>query len=455
MKEKKLYFIVNLVFIALLVILAVLRENGDAMLSIAFPLALVTSLAIAYASKYEGDMRITMAFVFLFETGQLLQVLISNDGGSDVRMWIFLTPILGFIGAFIILSLGNINYKKQRRKSSNVIIGVASMAFLVFIAGMLLLVFGSEINGTKAWLQISSLRFEPTEFFKISFMITFAMLFSSHLDEKKIFIISTLHMLLCIGFLLVINELGSMLTIILMWIIFTFIYLNTIKYTVISIGSTLLTLGIGGAAVWIIRETTASKTEKQLGKVMGLLSRISRKLYMRFMMFWDYEAYLKEYEDLTGSRVNASHQPVSARDMIIRGGLLGNENHAYVDEQATDYAFVSLIFRFGVIFALVIIAVFLFIFIKSIIPAAANKNKYESVIWLGSSLCIVLPTMINLFGTTNFFMLTGIAIPFLSDGHTNAVVSIACSMILIWSSCQNKPYWSSKLFSRRKHYRIS
>ena len=454
MKEKKLYFIVNLVFIALLVILAVLRENGDAMLSIAFPLALVTSLAIAYASKYEGDMRITMAFVFLFETGQLLQVLISNDGGSDVRMWIFLTPILGFIGAFIILSLGNINYKKQRRKSSNVIIGVASMAFLVFIAGMLLLVFGSERNGTKAWLQISSLKFEPTEFFKISFMISFAMLLSSRLNEKKIYIISTLHMLLCIGFLLVINELGSMLTIILMWIIFTFIYLKSIKYTVISIGSTLLILGIGGFAVKIIRDITASKTEKQLGKVMGLLSKISRKLYMRFLMYWDYSAYKEEFKKI-GHKYDASQQPIFARDMIIRGGLFGNENHAYVDEQATDYAFVSLIFRFGVVFALVIIAVFLFIFIKSIIPAAANKNKYESVIWLGSSLCIVLPTMINLFGTTNFFMLTGIAIPFLSYGHTNAVVSIACSMILIWSSCQNKPYWFSKLFSRRKHYRIS
>ena len=67
------------------------------------------------------------------------------------------------------------------------------------------------------------------------------------------------------------------------------------------------------------------------------------------------------------------------------------------------------------------------------------ENRYESVLFAGAALGLILPTFINVMGTTNFSFMTGIAVPFISHGGTNMLLSVFNIMLLIWGTAGRRP----------------
>ena len=66
-------------------------------------------------------------------------------------------------------------------------------------------------------------------------------------------------------------------------------------------------------------------------------------------------------------------------------------------------------------------------------------NRFESVMFTGAALGLILPTFINVMGTTNFSFMTGIAVPFISHGGTNMLLSVFNVMLLIWGTAGIRP----------------
>ena len=101
-------------------------------------------------------------------------------------------------------------------------------------------------------------------------------------------------------------------------------------------------------------------------------------------------------------------------------------------------------------FAILVLVLFFFIFYRSMLRSVINCDNFESIIITGAALSLILPTFINVMGTTNLSFMTGIAIPFISYGGTNMLVSIFCVMLVIWGTCQEHSELTRRWINKRK-----
>ena len=421
----------NVVFIALLVLFSANRDLADPMMSIVMPLLIVTSGAIYYTVSFDGDLVIAMSAVLLLETGQMTQVLINEGVSSMPTILLFVSPFFGAGCVTLIDWLGRKDFA-SRKQALPVLIAVAGCVVLITLV---LLVAGRNINGTKAWLVLGPLSLQLTELFKPLYVLFHAILWQSTLRHKTRFILSTAMTLGSAGLLLIINELGTLLVILLMWIILTFVYSDNLRDTAIVSGGTLLTVFGGYGALGLVYSRVKSKIllgEKPAG-VTKKLYQIFDKLHQRVMIFTDLDQYMDTYKD------EASRQPVKAREMIMKGGLFGTTRRTTIPIENSDYAYVGLILRCGIIFAIVVLTLFFVIFCRSLLRSVRMENRYESVLFAGAALGLILPTFINVMGTTNFSFMTGIAVPFISHGGTNMLLSVFNIMLLIWGTAGRRP----------------
>ena len=225
------------------------------------------------------------------------------------------------------------------------------------------------------------------------------------------------------------------MVILLMWIILTFIYSEKLMDTAIVAGGTLLTVFGGYGVLALVYSRVNSKIllgEKPSG-ISKKLYQIFFKLHERVLIFTDLDKYMDTYKD------EASRQPIKAREMIMKGGLFGTTRRTTIPIEESDYAYVGLILRCGIVFAIVVLVLFFVIFCRSLLKSVRMENRFESVMVSGAALGLILPTFINVMGTTNFSFMTGIAVPFISHGGTNMLLSVFNVMLLIWGTARLRP----------------
>ena len=429
----------NVVFIALLVIFTANRELVDPMMSIVIPMLIVTSGAIYYTVHFESDLIVAMSAVLLLEIGQMTQVLINEGVSSMPTILLFVSPVFGAVCIALIAFLERQDFSDDRKAMKLLCIVGGSVAVIT----MGLLVFGRNINGTKAWLVIGPLSLQLTELFKPLYVLFHAVLWSSSLSHKKRFIFSAAMTLGSAGLLLIINELGTLMVILLMWIILTLIYSEKLLDSAIVLGGTLVTV-FGGYGILALVYSRVSK-KILLGEdpsgISKKLYQIYFKLHERVLIFTDLDKYMDTYKD------EASRQPVKAREMIMKGGLFGTTRRTTIPIENSDYAYVGLILRCGIVFAIIVLVLFFVIFCRSLLRSVRMENRFESVVLSGAALGLILPTFINVMGTTNFSFMTGIAVPFISHGGTNMLLSVFNVMLLIWGMAGRRPDIRIPLFS--------
>lgn len=421
----------NVAFTVLLVLFAVNRDLGDAMMSILIPILIVTSGALLYTIWFDGDLIVAVSAVLLLEIGQMTQVLINEGVSSMPTILLFVSPVFGAVCVALLAYLQQRAFKREK----GTMITLACVAGGVVFITLALLTLGRNINGTKAWLVLGPLSLQLTELFKPLYVLFHAVLWHSSLNHRKRFIFSAAMTLGCAGLLLVINELGTLLVILLMWIILTFIYSEKLLDTAIVLGGTLLTVFGGYGVLALVYARVKGKIllgEKPAG-ISKKLFQIFDKLRQRVMIFTDLDQYMIDYKD------EASRQPVKAREMIMKGGLFGTTRRTTIPIENSDYAYVGLILRCGIIFAIVVLVLFFVIFCRSLLRSVRMENKFESVMLTGAALGLILPTFINVMGTTNFSFMTGIAVPFISHGGTNMLLSVFNVMLLIWGTAGIRP----------------
>ncbi len=296
-------------------------------------------------------------------------------------------------------------------------------AVLIYIGCVVLLgatlVFGTglEETGTKGWIDIGFISFQPAEFVKIGFIITFA----KHLQRARedVNYIGTLFMLALHAFLLIAMvflqpDVGTALVFVFIFIIMLFCAGFSYKYmAVLAAVATILIAGI-----WIFREQILAPHQ---------IARI--------------EVFFDPYKDPVGAGYNViqSETSIGSGRLFGRGYLRGNLNQLdYLPAKHTDFIFATIGEEWGFFGCICVIAILAAIIIKCILVAKQTRNTFGYFLCIGIAAMFLFHTLENIGMCIRLMPVTGIPLPFFSYGGTSLLTNMAAMGIVSSVSVRSK-----------------
>ena len=270
-----------------------------------------------------------------------------------------------------------------------------TLPLIAACCGLLALPFlfrdGSAGLGATAWVAFGSFRMQPSEIVKIVYVIVLSRL----LSRRKV-TAALLYTGLMLAFLVAQRDLGT-----------AAIYGGTaLVLLYAATGSVLLMLGILGAGVGAV-------------SVLYMLFKDSffRTVQNRIANWLDPFA--------TYTQLGGGYQMVHALIAMANGGWwgvglgLGNANK--IPEYSTDFIFSAVMNEFGLVFSLVVMAIYALIVLRSADIALRSTSAFHALLALGSAALLAVQTFIIIGGITKMIPMTGVTVPFMSYGGTSLV----------------------------------
>ena len=282
-------------------------------------------------------------------------------------------------------------------------------AWLLYIIGNILLVslllFAPEINNSKCWFVIPYIgSFQPSEFMKIFIMLVLAVMISNFrettdhpsIKEEFIFILKTLIVVLIPSVLTFLEpDTGAVMIYFIIYFCMMFTSGIRLRWFVI--------LGIIIAVI--------------LGLVLGcyflnedlFVNILGNDLYYRFDRILDWQ---------NGSGL----QLENALAAIGSAGVFGhgfNQTPIYFPESGTDFIFAVYASNFGLLGAIVLIAIIIFFDTRLINMATKRIASRDKFVLAGIIGMLVFQQVQNIGMTLGLLPITGITLPFISYGGSS------------------------------------
>ena len=319
-------------------------------------LVLLTSI-----SAYNGDVKFHDSFYYLKKQG-------------------FATG-LGLVGMAVV---SRIDYHRW--------IPLAVPGYLLSILlGVAVLLFGEEYNGSKRWLSLGPVSFQPSEFAKVAVIV-----FLSWLIEKNI------------------KKMGKFKSIVLtMLTILPIVGLVGAS----NLSTAIIILGIGAVMIF-----TASPKYLQFfwmiaggAGFMTIFLALESYRLERIAIWRNPEKYEKGYQTLQGLYA------IGSGGLFGRG--LGNsvQKLGFLPEAQNDMIFSIICEELGLVGAGILIGVFLILIWRFFVIAAKAEDLTGALIATGAMAHMMIQIILNIAVVTNSIPNTGITLPFISYGGTSVV----------------------------------
>ncbi len=304
------------------------------------------------------------------------------------RQFIFLV-----IGIFLMVATSKIDYNIYYEKSNKILITCLILLVLVLIPGI-----GSVRNGSRSWFGIASFGIQPSEAAKLG-LIIFA---SKYLSNSSKFIKSYKQgvfpilgvVFLFFGLIMLQPDLGTGMIIVVSIISLLFIAGVNMKFF------------IGGGLLGVI------------GVIILIL--IAPYRMDRITSFVD------PWKDPLGT----GFQIIQSLYAIGPGGLLGTgflksiQKQFYLPEPQTDFIFSIIAEEFGIVGAIFVAGLFLFIIYRGLKISLNCKDSFAKYLSFGMTFQLAFQAMMNLMVVIGMIPVTGVTLPFLSYGGSSLLITM-------------------------------
>ena len=262
---------------------------------------------------------------------------------------------------------------------------------LSILLGVAVLLFGEEDNGSKRWLSLGPVSFQPSEFAKVAVIV-----FLSWLIEKNI------------------KKMGKFKSIVLtMLTILPIVGLVGAS----NLSTAIIILGIGAVMIF-----TASPKYLQFfwmiaggAGFMTIFLALESYRLERIAIWRNPEKYEKGYQTLQGLYA------IGSGGLFGRG--LGNsvQKLGFLPEAQNDMIFSIICEELGLVGAGILIGVFLILIWRFFVIAAKAEDLTGALIATGAMAHMMIQIILNIAVVTNSIPNTGITLPFISYGGTSVV----------------------------------
>lgn len=373
---------------------------------------------------YQVDELLLLIFILLFQFGFYHQMILGELNILKTLFILIFSTLFGFLFAFLLNYCG-----------SELLIRKHMFSIIFYITcflDILLLIFGSSVNGAKNWLFHGSLQINSLCQFLC--LIGWCFIFSNRdLPNSKKYIESIVLLFINIVFNILANELGISLVLLFSFIVICFLYLP-FKYTMINVTGCFVFLLVLYFFIQMI-----DSYKDSIPNLFNSLVVITDKIKTRVLLVLD----PKQLDpDLT-------YQSKCSQYAIIKGGLFGSSGYAYIPNQADDYSFISFTHRFGFICSSLYIVLLGVFSIKSLTCKICEFNLFKRTTRNIFTLGILIQSLQILLGLANILPMSGLAIPFLSRGGSSLFIHIiSIQYIILTTSRLERSLNDEKTFRR-------
>ena len=366
--------------------------------------------------KRHSFLKVDIEYYFLFILTLILSIigLIMISSSSDSigeryfndPYWFIRRQLIWWAISFIFFILASrINYHYYKGFFSNSVIVI----LIVLLA--LVLIFGTEIGGSKRWLSLWFFSIQPSEFVKIALVI----LFSSNLDRKykdnkhiKNIVFPSFFILCVVAILIFLEpDLGSVIVIGL--IIFIVLFVGGLKF------KHLFGLGFIGLAVTV---SFLFLEDYRIERIFAFINGIRESGEVNFQISQSLIALGSG--NLTGLGLHNSVQ-----------------KYSYLPEAHTDFIFAIVGEELGLAGTILIVILFILFMFFGIRVCIKTKDYFGRVMAVGLTSIIIVPAIINISVVIGMVPVKGLALPFISFGGSSLLTSMISVGILLNISRHN------------------
>ena len=271
-------------------------------------------------------------------------------------------------------------------------IPLANLGYLTAVLLSVAVIFvGDEYNGSKRWLSLGPVSFQPSEFAKVALILFLACLVSKNV--KKMGRLRTLVkvMIPVIPIVALVGASNLSTAIIILGIAAVLIFVSSSKYAQF--------IWMGAAAI---------------GFMAVFLALESYRLE-RLAIWRNPEKYEKGYQTLQGLYAIGS------------GGLFGRglgesvQKLGFLPEAQNDMIFSIICEELGLVGASMIVLLFLILIWRFFVIAAHAEDLLGALIASGAMAHMMIQVILNIAVVTNTIPNTGITLPFISYGGTSVL----------------------------------
>lgn len=348
-----------------------------------YPIAIFAVLFAAEWILYFFSRRVLRRVSFETETfGLLLSsigiILISGQGPDAVKMQI-LTFLLGLIVFCIIVWFVSDLERVMKSRTA-----IAICALLLFALN---LVIGSTVNGSKNWIMVGPVSFQPSEFIKIAFIFVGAATLD-RLQTKKNLTVFILFAGACLGSLFIMRDFGTALIFFATFLIIAFMRSGSFR-------TVFLALAAAFFGVFMILQFRPYVAKRFAG----------------WMHVWEHT------QDSLG------YQQVRTMTYIASGGLgglgIGNGCLKYVAASDSDLVFGMLCEEQGLLMGLTVLFGLALLVLYARSDVTRSRSTFYAIASCAAAGMLLFQTCLNVFGPTDILPLTGVTLPFISAGGSS------------------------------------
>lgn len=336
-----------------------------------------------------GDNYIFLIISLLLTIGVVTIFRIKPETGIKQLQWAFIGVLLFYATYFVVRVFPNLD----RYGSLALIISV-----LLFLST---LIFGKTVGGSRNWLSLGFVVFQPTEFIKILLMFILGSFYTNYEKYRRYPYASYIIMAIIYFFVLLLfiqRDLGTAVMFMAMYMSVQFIYDPDIKAKLINIAL----LFLGAIAGYF------------------LFSHVRTR----------FDIWLNPWNDV----YNAGRQIVQSLFAIAEGGFfgagIGFGHPELIPVSESDFIFPVICEEMGLFAGFAIILLYILLIYRGIKIALEQEYKFYRILAITATVMISIQAFLNIGGVTKFIPMTGITLPFMSYGGSSILSSFIALGIL-------------------------
>ena len=392
-------------------------------------------MRIDYNIKDKFDFGLFMPALMLFGFGLL--AIYSSTVNNTFAQENFQRQIVWGVFSFVIFF---ITYSLPTNIFKSFTVPGYLISLLLLLA---VLAIGRQISGSKSWLVIGSMGFQPSEIAKIATIMAIASYLSrnnSNIDSFKDILIALAVGVTPVLLILMEPDMGTSLVFMgVILIMFFWKGISSFSLFVVLSPAFVAVAAIFGIIYFIFA----------LILVIVLLITFKKDLFFSASIFaislssgffaeYVYHALsphqqkrIQSFLDPNADPLGSGYNTIQAKVAIGSGGLTGkgflagNQTQLqFIPEQWTDFAFCVIGEEFGFIGSIFVIGIFLILFLRILKMAHNTKDEFLSLVTMGILSVYLIHFIINMGMVVGILPVIGIPLPFISYGGSSLLVNM-------------------------------